>query len=144
MSPTLTSLNLLKLTCLPPDKVELWTVCLLLTLPLFSSQANSSPEFSADQGIVGSISAEGEESQQGGRERNGKYSAAHFLDEQAQMERLPEAPTKSESTAGGGRFVSWWIQPVFTHWCLHLLPFAFHFWLDMEKLFFWLHTLRSS
>lgn len=70
--------------------------------PFFSSQATSGPELCADQGIEGSISAEGEESQPGGRERNGKYSAAHFLDEQAQMERLPEAAAQSESTAGGG------------------------------------------
>lgn len=35
-----------------------------------------------------------------------KYSAAHFLDEQAQMERLPEAPTENKNTAGGCVYVS--------------------------------------
>lgn len=147
ISPKQTSVKLLKLTCLQPDKVELRTLCSLQTLPLFSLRANSSPEFSADQGIEGSISAEGEESQQeGGREMENIQlltlwmNRLRWRDSQRHQQKV-----KVQLGAGGSCPDEYkCLLYCFVWWCVYLLPFVFHFWPNMVKLFFWFYTLRAS
>lgn len=67
---------------------------------LDSAPANKKPELSSDwrQRERERSSAETEERKQEGGERNGKYSAVQFLDEQAQTERLPAGTQRIKIT----------------------------------------------